>query len=108
MGPDKTDRHEKGNGAFLRGLESLDRFGCHSSVGVVLVAGLRGLEGGAPWQGVDAVELLVCEVGFLPGELAALRARGIEILDNLVVEVWHTEGFGIALIAVPDVENLAH
>ena len=108
VGPDETARHEKGVPAFLRGPKPLDRFGRHSSVGVVLVAGLRGLEGGAPGQGMNAVKLLVCEVGFLPGELAALRARGIEILDNLVVEVWHTEGFGVALIPVTDVENLAH
>ena len=105
---DKTDGHEKWTLPGLGRPQPLYGLGRNSSIRIVFIARVCCFKCGTSRERANLVELLVGEVGFLPGELSPSGAGGIEILDDLVVEMRDTEGFWVSLIPVADMKNFTH
>ena len=105
---DKTDGHEKWILSVLGRPKPLDGLGRNSSIGIIFIARVCCFKSGTSRERANLVELLVGEVGLLPGELTPFRAGRIEILDDLVVEMRNTKGLRISLVPMTDVENFSH
>ena len=89
------------------GFQSANGFRRHAAVGVVVILGHRCLKSRPARQRPNGAELLVSKQGFFAGELAAVRAFRVKILDHLVVKMRNAEGLGITQISVPDVKHFA-
>ena len=111
MRPHKTggdeERRTALGQALLGGLESLDSLVGDAAVGVVSVVCHRRLVRRAARQRTDLAKLLVCEQRLLAGELAAVGALRIEVLDHLVMKMRDAKRLGITLVAMANVEHFA-
>ena len=103
---DKTDGHEKWILSVLGRPKPLDGLGRNSSIGIIFIARVCCFKSGTSRERANLVELLVGEVGLFPGELSPFRTGGVEILDDLVVEMRDTDGFRVSFIPVADMKIL--
>ena len=92
---------------LLCSLKALDSFVGDAAVGVVSVVCHRRLVCRAARQRTDLAKLLVCEQRLLAGELAAVGALRIEVLDHLVMKMRDAKRLGITLVAMANVEHFA-